>query len=404
MTDQFAAWVGKGLGRAVLYLKTNDSTPCREALLHACTHNLIYDRQCEESRTPYLLELIELSGDTEFYRNGILTALKSDDDQVDQGQMFELAASFAEKGDNEIKQNMYSAFERDGFGLTAADELVRLDGLRGLVFVAKSFGAEDPEERPWQFGHLIETLETQHGKQTLPAQLDDFLREWREYEAIWERARQKPPEPRPDYETVKHNLTRLGYRWARNASIQELEIAADDLLAENDKERLFGYLNMFRLRRFPKAIDQLLELARTADQRVARAAVFALSNIQDQRVRALGLDLMAGAKWWRGDAVNLLTHNSQDGDYRILEDLLEQHADPDEYDWLGHGVLRFVETHRSEEAERALLLLYENGPCTLCRYRVVKELIAIGHLPHWVREECQYDAYSETRKLVKSPA
>jgi hypothetical protein len=55
------------------------------------------------------------------------------------------------------------------------------------------------------------------------------------------------------------------------------------------------------------------------------------------------------------------------------------------------------------EAERALLLLYENGPCALCRHGVVEELIAINRFPDWMRAECQYDAYSETRKLVKSP-
>src|SRR5258708_35538847 len=139
MKDEFAGWLRKGLGRASVYLKTHDGKACSEALLHACTHNLAYDRQCEDSRTPYLLELIELSGDAQFYRNGILAALMSEDDDVDQGQTFELAASFAEKGDSEIKQSMYAAFERDGFGISAADEIVRLDGLPRLLFLARSF-------------------------------------------------------------------------------------------------------------------------------------------------------------------------------------------------------------------------------------------------------------------------
>jgi hypothetical protein len=359
MTDQFAGWVAIGLGRAVLYLKTHDSKACREALLHPCIHNLIYDRQCEESRTPYLLELIDLSGDSEFYRNGILAALKSEEDDLDQGQMFELAASFAEKGDNDIKQSMYAAFERDGFGLTAADELVRLDGLPGLVFVAKFFGAEDSEERPWQFRHLLETLEKHHGKQTLPADLDTFWREWREYEDLCERERQKGPAPRPDYESVKHSLLRSASVWAHNASIQELEMAADDLLAETDDERLVGYLRMFRLRPFPRAIDRLLELARSENDRVAVGALVALSKVHDERVRTLARDLMAEAKGC-GYAVDLLTHNSQDDDYRIIERLLEKPSEPDDYHRLGQGVRGYVKAHRSEEAERALLLLYEN--------------------------------------------
>jgi hypothetical protein len=129
--NAFAEWLQKGLGRPAVYLKTQDAHALREALLHACTHNLAYDRQCEDSRAAYLLDLIELSGDTEFYHNGILQALKSKNDEQDQGQIFELSTSFAEKGDSEIKQSMYAAFERDGFELTPADELVRLDGLAG---------------------------------------------------------------------------------------------------------------------------------------------------------------------------------------------------------------------------------------------------------------------------------
>jgi hypothetical protein len=378
--NAFAEWLQKGLGRPAVYLKTQDAHALREALLHACTHNLAYDRQCEDSRAAYLLDLIELSGDTEFYHNGILQVLKSKNDEQDQGQIFELSTSFAEKGDSEIKQSMYAAFERNGFELTPADELVRLDGLGGLRFVARSFGAEDPEERPWQFGNLLETLEKHHGKQTIPAELDGSWREWRKHEDFWERERHKPPAPRPDYETVKHSLKRLGRAWARNASIEELELAADDLLAENDAERLVGYLRMFHMRPFPRPIDRLLELASAEDDQVARAALFALSNIQDHRVRTLGLNLIDQARW-RGNAVELLTRNSQDGDYRIIERLLEKQLDPNDNHRLGHGVLDFVRAHHSEDADRALLLRYENGPCLNCRYDVVKELIAIDRCP-----------------------
>jgi hypothetical protein len=83
--------------------------------------------------------------------------------------------------------------------------------------------------------------------------------------------------------------------------------------------------------------------------------------------------------------------------------VLEQ-IDPYIYHCMGIDVRHFVEAHRSEEAERSLLLLYENGPCSLCRHGAVEELIAIDRLPAWIREECQYDAYSETRKLVASKA
>jgi len=103
-------------------------------------------------------------------------------------------------------------------------------------------------------------------------------------------------------------------------------------------------------------------------------------------------------------AIQLLTRNAERGDYRVLEGLLGEAIDPYIYHCMGIDVRRFVEAHRSEEAERSLLLLYENGPCSLCRHGAVEELIAIDRLPAWIREECQYDAYSETRKLVASKA
>jgi len=35
-----AAWLQKGLGRAVLRLRETDARPFRRVILHACTHNL----------------------------------------------------------------------------------------------------------------------------------------------------------------------------------------------------------------------------------------------------------------------------------------------------------------------------------------------------------------------------
>jgi hypothetical protein len=98
-----------------------------------------------------------------------------------------------------------------------------------------------------------------------------------------------------------------------------------------------------------------------------------------------------------------LVRNAEHGDYGIIEGLLREDIDPYFYHCLGIDVRHSVEAHRSKEAERSLLLLYENGPCSLCRHGAVEELIAIDQLPAWIREECQYDAYSETRKLVTVP-
>ena len=402
MTD-FESWLQKGLGRAAVLLKANDSRMWREQLLYACTHDLTYDRQFEEGRAPYLEKLIEISGDAEFYRDRIIACLANDDDDLDLTQIFELAASFANQC-SAARNAMYAAFDRCGFagaGIGCAELLVVLDGLSGLLFTMKSFGEVEAEERPWQFGHLVDALNRHHGEQPLPANLNPFLQEWQEHERLWELGRRKEPKPRSDYATLKETLTRSGaMAWARNATPGELALAAEDLRLETDEKRIICYLWMFRRHAFPEPIDRLLELAGGKNPEVARAALVALGNVVDQRVRDLALSLIAERR--RIDfAVGLLVQNRDRDDYPALEELLADHSyDASVYHGLGIDVREFVKAHRSEEAERSLLLLYENGPCSLCRHGAVEELIAMDRLPAGFRDECAYDAYSETRQLV----
>ena len=85
--------------------------------------------------------------------------------------------------------------------------------------------------------------------------------------------------------------------WARTATPDELALVAEDLRIETDEDRLVAYLRMFRRHVFPQPIDRLLDLARAENDDIARAALVALSNVVDNRVTALGLDLITGLEW-----------------------------------------------------------------------------------------------------------
>jgi hypothetical protein len=220
----------------------------------------------------------------------------------------------------------------------------------------------------------------------------------------WESERQKGPKPRLDYGEIKRRIEEKGRNvsiiyWSKGATDEEMAQLAGDALAETDCDRLRGFLRMFQLRKFPGPVDRLIELARGSHEGVARAAMNALSHFSDPAVRKLALET-AQKREWRGVAFEMLIRNREPDDYRLLERLLEEQLDPDDYHDLGIGMRHFVTAHRSEDALRSLLLLYENEPCSLCRHGAVEELIAINRLPQWALEECRYDAYSETRKLA----
>ncbi len=401
----FESWLHQGLGRAALFLRTGDRRRCRGHLLHACTHNLAYDPQCESSRAPYLLDLIELSGEPEFYRDRIIEALGSDNEDLDFGQMFEIAAYFADRCSG-VRDALYAAFERLGFaraGAIAAEQLVALDGLSGLLVVMRSFGQVDADQRPWRFQDLIEVLEKHHAKRPLPSDLDPFMKEWQDYEDYWAQEREKA-KPRLTYEALLQSLTKSSaMAWARNATADQLALAAGDLLRESDEKRLICFLWMFRHRPFPLAIEPILALAKSSHNSIAHVALAVLSNVTDQRVRQLGLDLIA-QRARLGSAIDLLTRNPGPGDYRLFEELLAESHDAYLYHSIGMDIRCYARANRSQEAEASLLMIYEHGPCSTCRHGVVKELLAISSLPAWMLDECLYDCDDDTRKMAATAA
>lgn len=85
----------------------------------------------------------------------------------------------------------------------------------------------------------------------------------------------------------------------------------------------------------------------------------------------------------------------------MIEALLREPMDVDDLHHFGMGVRHLLEVHCPKEAEHSLLLLYENGPCSLCRGEFVEHLIALQRLPDWMRSECRFDASTEIRKLVQ---
>jgi hypothetical protein len=188
--------------------------------------------------------------------------------------------------------------------------------------------------------------------------------------------------------------------WGKETTEEELRSAAEDLLAESDDGRLLKYLRIFRRRRFPGRLDRLLELIRTGERRVAYAVTNVLVRVGGVETRATALGLLDQPQRL-GMAVELLAACSEPGDYQVLESLLKRPLTDFDYHALGIGARAFVKANPQPEAARSLTLIYENGPCSMCRCDCVRSLLACECLPEWMRQECRYDAVVDTRKMVK---
>jgi hypothetical protein len=411
-----------GRGRAALEIQSGSPALFREDLRYACTNNTIFD-PAEGERAPYLLQLIEMTGEPKWYRDGILAALAAPGEnrgECDLGQMFDLALIFARRGDTHAKQSMLAAFECNGFiqaGLSCAKAIISLNGLDAFLLATEKLSQNEPdhEEQLWQFGAMLRELQELDGEESTNQALgkiasdspDGNLARLLEADRV-ERAQRtcKVDTPRRNYAAIKTEMAEEGGRlycsiWGKAATQDELAEAADDLLVESDETRLWSYLSIFRDRRFPRAHDRLLSLAHHENARVATSAVNALAHITSSDIRALAMDLTQDAKRY-GDAVELLRNNSQQGDYLILERLLTEQMDDEGLHALGMGVRHYVQAHLKEEAVRSLILFYEKGPCGMCRHACVEHLIALDKLPEWMCNECRYDSYSATRELVNT--
>ncbi len=415
----FQSALEKGLGRAHLLLRRDGPEPYRDALLHACLHDLRYGWPCEGSREVYLFELIQFTGEASLYRRAILDALAAQGEKAEEYHLFEIALLFAQQGDAEARQVMYDAFtanaERQDY--TGGDEIVRLDGLDGFLFVAERFVRAPGEWEPWHVRSWVSLLEEREGEGRAWQVVEAACAGDPSHAALLELVRAqraqrdelRAPRKRPelDYAAVRQQIeqngtkglyVRLGY-WGKGAREADLELAARDLLKEEDPERLRAYLWIFRMRRFPLDHTPLLTLAHNEDDRLSRAASDALSHVEHPTVRALAMELLDPPERYC-DVVDLLRSNWRQEDEALVERLLETPQEPEGFHSLGLSVRDLLEEHPEIAGERSLLLLYEHGSCSLCRYGVVDLLIKKDRLPEWMREECAFDADIEIRKQV----
>jgi hypothetical protein len=288
----------KGLGRAVLLLRADpESDELRAELIKACKTNLVYDRQCEEPRAPYLYRLIRETGQIRFFIDELLPCLRAptlEGEEVDLVQVFQilcLAAANESIFDRERLREFLRGADFEGVGCDCISAFVSLDGLDGLLFCVRVFygGLNEnfTEEGGWVFQSLVDALGERDGSEVAAAAVSSARSGSIELDHLMSRKDLERPlavaEERSglDYATVKAELDiKHGFppAWVKAAPAEELMQAADDLLAERDEKRVFCYLRVFWRRDFPQPPRTIFHLVKSSNRRIAKAATRALGK------------------------------------------------------------------------------------------------------------------------------
>lgn len=417
---EFADILFKGLGRAYLHLQQHDSTPYRDVLYAACRYNLVYDAQCEGSRTHYYYELLQLLPDHELYERELLANLANPDDEMDVYQLFEFALLFAQQGNTLARHVMYECCgEYASIGCTAgADELIALDEFDGFLFVAERLGTMS-DEPDVLYHHPLYALEEQVGAATMRQLLDrarqqhPALQRYLERVECIEAQRKHAEQPHLNlvgqpYAQIKQYFDLVStqrpvrgrlFRWARQASDDDIIQAAHDLLKQTSTPIITVYLTIFQKRAFPLEYSALVPLVWHTEEDVASLAIRCLALLQAPGLRQLGLELLEKNQHV-GKATGLVMRNFQTGDEQVIAAVLDRTRDLDEVHDIGWGLKSVFEDTLIKEAAPLLVVLYERGPCSLCRFDFVKWLVQMQCAPVWMLHECRYDADERTRALA----
>jgi len=187
--------------------------------------------------------------------------------------------------------------------------------------------------------------------------------------------------------------------WGTEADEAFVRQVAEDLAKEADPLPLLRLLSFFGERAYPGDPSIFLKQMQSDDEKIARAARMALRNVTHPKARQIAIELMTVSEW-PDDGLDMLSNNYQNGDDKLVISALTRELSDDQFHALNISVRPFYKAHPSPATEEALMILYERLRCTICRESAVEMLLELGPLPDWMIEECRYDAYLETRKLV----
>lgn len=405
--EEFQTALQSGLGRARQFARTGDVQPFRDAILDACLHCYAVDLQCEGTRAGYMLELIELCPDRQFFRTAILESLTRSDDDWNAVQRFRMAIYMAMDGDAEARRLAYDNYNPGPkCGGDVAVDFVRLDGIAGLLFAAERLGSmfeamSVAKDDGWLLSHAKDTLGETETMQALRAAAETNSSIARYLEVA-----DRPSKPQRNYRSLswpelqqrlaEFSGHHLGY-WGKQASVADLEAAALSLL-QATREARAKLLPLFNRIAFPLDPTVLFELAGSADDQIALEAARALSQVEDQRVRQLAFKLVDQNHASRSEAIAMLDCNFDPGDHQIALDWLQHETDAHIKHSFELDVRNLWDHHPGPTTEVPMLLaLYEHGPCSKCREFIVSRLIALHALPDELREECRYDANHNIR-------
>ena len=393
-------------------------------ILHACLHNSSYDTQVEGYKTNYMMEIIHLTKESDFYRRHILdatTQINEDMDDRDAVHLIGLTTEFAKQGDTQARQIIYDFVERTfkDDGSCGLSSIIEIDKVDGLVYVLdKLVPIRQQEEDYYWSDDLLWYLEDEIGEfeaqdalnivRKTNANVDYYLNQLDGQKQGQEQGRgSRSIAQNPSYAEIKSDIGNNSHimGWAKTASAQDLLEAATDLIKLDDPILIYRYLRFFMQTVFPLEPEYLFRFMNVeypySPPSIPAVTLTALSNVQHPSVREFALQLIEQGEWAER-AVRLLALNYEPSDWEMIEEMSRQTLDIESYHALGFSVQDVFKQHPDPIATQTLLNSYNYGSCSSCRRAILIMLNSIKALSDEIKAECLYDSSEDIRELARN--
>lgn len=422
LSQQFQQSIRNGTGKAILLLKENPNLNVDEHILHACTHNLAYDPQCEESRGEYLFEIINLSHEPQRIIDTVLEQLQSPqstDWHLD--QLVNIARAIAQsKSDSKLaaikaifvryKKNLDPDYEN-----IFSSPLIDIGKLKGLEFVAEI----DGKMLSLDDSHCVDDSDIDYFEERFPnssprKHLETLATENTDIknylnsidETLKNRSRNKSK--RHDFSIIQLLCridSNLGFSPFAGKKLSENDIKMVNELVdpEQDDDRLLAYLRLLSNVETALEISNILPALNSQNERSRFCARKILSKTTDTRVREL-IDRNTDNIPYLRDNLELYISNFTPSDLPVITTLAKSLSDSDVDDYDKHHFIytmrELIYQNPEHDFSEPLWLLNLVNNCSICRESLLKTHLSNHTLDTHLLEEMKYDCEPDIRNLA----
>lgn len=415
---QFLNSLKRGTGEAFLLLKDNPNIDFSNHIIKGALKIYAYDGQSEGNRAQYIFDIISISKQKNKIRKAILKGLATEqDDTWNLTHLFALAKLYAQQNDTEAKQAIYNRFLTnpiDGSDWVGAYEILELDGLNGLFYVAEKFGKhieQNPDD--WQDDWIIKRFQEENKKIKVSEELKKkaetnkfihiYLDNIERTKASQENHRTKPTKYKDIIDEVLNSKPRFSFFRKQNLTDDEVNKIAKRLIDETDKSNIEKLLDIFDFYKFPFDSQIILDFAkqkRTSKNRIVQNATDALKHLKSKDIRNFAMDKIHNSKN-PIDYLEILISNYKSGDFKILSEIANKTNNEHKIEQLAGIYTDIFKTNKTKECKQPLEILYDKMNCAIHRNGIVEILIENKVLSDKIKNEIKFDSDLETRKLIK---